>query len=111
MAKFSISTRSNGEFQFRLEAEDGQVMLSSEGYGNKAGCVNGVESVRKNSADDARYEAKTSANGKFYFNLNASNGQVIGTSPMFGTEANCSEVMALVKASATSAPVEDSTGS
>ena len=51
MGKFVISTRSNGEFQFNLKADNGQTILSSEGYTTKAACLNGVESVKKNSQD------------------------------------------------------------
>ena len=46
MGKFIISTRSNGEFQFNLTADNGQVILSSEGYTTKAACTNGIESLR-----------------------------------------------------------------
>jgi uncharacterized protein YegP (UPF0339 family) len=47
MGKFVITNRKNGEFQFNLKAANGQVILTSEGYNNKAACVNGIESVMK----------------------------------------------------------------
>ena len=46
-------------------------------------CKNGIESVRKNSPDDSRYERKESTNGKHYFVLMAVNSQIIGTSEMY----------------------------
>jgi uncharacterized protein YegP (UPF0339 family) len=49
MGKFVISTRTNNEFQFSLKADNGQTILSSEGYSTKAACTNGIESVKKNS--------------------------------------------------------------
>jgi len=49
MGSFVISKRKNGDFQFVLKAGNGQVILGSEGYTTKAACLNGVESVRKNS--------------------------------------------------------------
>ena len=58
MGKFVISTRKNGEFQFNLKADNGQIILTSEGYTTKAACENGIVSVRKNSADDTRYERR-----------------------------------------------------
>ena len=69
MGKFVISKRTNGEFQFNLKAGNGEVILSSEGYTTRAACDDGVESVRKNAQDDARFEKKEATNGKFYFNL------------------------------------------
>lgn len=83
MGKFEVKTRKNGEFQFNLKAGNGQVILSSEGYTTKANCLNGVESVKKNAQDDNKFDRKTSTNGKHYFNLKATNGQIIGTSEMY----------------------------
>ena len=76
MAKFEISTRKNGEYQFNLKAGNGQIILTSEGYTTKPNCINGIESVKKNSPEDSRYEKKDSSNGKYYFNLKATNGQI-----------------------------------
>ena len=60
MGKFEITSRKNGEFQFNLKATNGQVILTSQGYKTKASCLNGVESVKKNSQDDKRFEVKVS---------------------------------------------------
>lgn len=49
MGKFEITKRKDGEFQFNLKAGNGQVILTSEGDANKSGCLNGIESVRKNA--------------------------------------------------------------
>jgi len=83
MGKFEISKRKNGEFQFNLKAGNGQVILSSEGYTKKENCKKGIESVRKNSQVESRFEKLESKNGKSYFNLKATNGQIIGTSLIF----------------------------
>jgi uncharacterized protein len=109
MGKFVITTRSNGEFQFNLQAGNGQVILTSQGYDAKASCLNGVESVRKNSEDDARYDRQTAANGKFYFTLKAGNGQVIGTSQMYESEAGRDNGIESVKNNAAEASVDDQT--
>ncbi|MBO9474558.1 MULTISPECIES: YegP family protein [unclassified Shimia] len=82
-AKFELYTDKSGEFRFRLKAGNGENILASEGYKQKASCENGIESVKKNAGDDARYERKETAAGKFMFNLKASNGQVIGTSQSY----------------------------
>ncbi len=76
----------SGEYYFRLKATNGQIILSSQGYKQKTTCENGVESVKKNAGEASRYEKKESTNGKFFFNLKASNGQVIGKSQMYDSE-------------------------
>lgn len=47
MGKFIVSVRKNDEFQFNLQAGNGQLILTSEGYSSKSACMNGVESVKK----------------------------------------------------------------
>jgi uncharacterized protein len=109
MGKFVITKRSNGEFQFSLKATNGQNILSSEGYSSKANCENGIESVKKNSQDDAKFDKKTSSNGKSYFNLKATNGQIIGTSEMYESEAGRDNGIDSVKTNAIIATVDDLT--
>ena len=48
--KFEVYNDKAGEFRFRLKATNGQIIAVSEGYAAKAGCMNGIESVRKNAA-------------------------------------------------------------
>ena len=48
--KFEITKRTNGEFQFNLRAAgNGEIIATSEGYSSKQGCINGIESVKKNA--------------------------------------------------------------
>ncbi|MCY1546465.1 hypothetical protein D9M68_824630 [compost metagenome] len=107
MGKFEITTRKNGDFQFNLKAGNGQIILSSQGYSSKAGCENGIESVRKNAQEDQRFERLTSSNGKPYFNLKSSNGQVIGNSEMYESIASRDNGIESVKKNAPDATVEE----
>ncbi len=103
--KFEVKKGSNGEYFFNLLASNGQVILSSEGYTAKPSCINGIESVKKNSQDDSRFEKKVATNGKPYFNLLASNGQVIGKSQMYVDEKSRDNGIASVKTHAPDAPI------
>jgi uncharacterized protein len=106
MGKFVISVRKNGEFQFNLKAGNGEVILTSEGYKAKKSCLNGIESVRKNSQLEARFDLKTAKNGKLYFNLKASNGQIIGTSEMYNEESGRKSGLSSVMKNAPGANIE-----
>ena len=88
MGTFLITKRKNDEFQFVLKAGNGQVILASEGYTTKAACLNGIESVKKNSQVEARFDKLESKSGKPYFNLKATNGQIIGSSEMYESVAS-----------------------
>ncbi|WP_395043754.1 YegP family protein [Flavobacterium sp.] len=109
MGKFVITTRKNGEFQFNLKAGNGQTILASEGYKTKASCDNGIESVRKNSQDDDRFDRLVAKSGQPYFNLKAGNGQVIGNSEMYETVASRENGIESVKKNAPDATVDDQT--
>ena len=49
--KFEMYTDKAGEYRFRLKARNGEIIVTSEGYKAKAGCLNGIESVKKNAPD------------------------------------------------------------
>ncbi|MCI5668678.1 MAG: YegP family protein [Oscillospiraceae bacterium] len=49
--KFEMYTDKAGEFRFRLKAKNGQIIATGEGYKAKAGCHNGIESIRKNAPE------------------------------------------------------------
>ena len=107
--KFEIYKDKRGEFRFRLKASNGQNILASEGYKGKPSCKNGIESVKKNSPDDKRYERKETKAGKFMFNLKAGNSQVIGTSESYNTKAARDNGIESVKKNAAGAKVDDLT--
>lgn len=105
MGKFITKTGKDNQHYFNLLATNGQVILSSEGYTSVSGMNNGIESVKKNAPIDGRYDLETSKNGKFYFNLKATNGQVIGKSQMYETESGRNKGIDSVKKNAPDAPV------
>lgn len=49
--KFEMYVDKAGEFRFRLRAQNGEIIATSEGYKAKASCLNGIESVRKNAPE------------------------------------------------------------
>lgn len=104
--KFEIKkSEKNGKFYFNLKAKNGQVILSSQGYAQKSGCKNGIESVRENCGNDDLYEIKEASNGKVYFNLLAKNKQVVGSSQMYASKSGLKNGIESVKSNAPEAEV------
>ena len=93
--KFECYKDKAGEFRFRLKAANGNTILASEGYKSKAGCANGIESVRKNCTDPDRFVKKQTAKNK----------QVIGTSQNYKSESGCNNGMKSVANNAPDAVV------
>lgn len=49
--KFEVYRDAAGQFRFRLKAQNGEIVLASEGYTAKASCEHGISSVRKNAVN------------------------------------------------------------
>jgi uncharacterized protein YegP (UPF0339 family) len=108
--KFELKKSSNGKFFFNLLAGNGQIVLTSEMYESKPSANNGIESVKKNASDAARFEKLVNQGGKPYFVLKSGNHQVIGQSQGYASEAARDAGIAAVGAAAAGAATSDLTG-
>ena len=109
MGTFVVSKRKDDHFQFNLKATNGQVILTSQGYTTKGACMDGIASVKNHAATDSNFEWNCSIDNRPYFNLKASNGQVIGTSQMYESDAACENGIESVMANAPDAEIVDET--
>lgn len=107
--KFDLKKSTNDQFYFNLKAGNGQVILTSELYKAKASALNGIESVKKNAPLDERYERKVSSKQEPYFVLKAGNGEIIGKSEMYSSNAASENGIESVKTNAPDATVNDLT--
>ncbi len=107
--KFDLKKTPSGKFMFNLKAANNRVILTSELYDSKPAALNGIESVKKNATNEARYERKKSVKGESYFVLTATNGQTIGKSEMYSRSSGMENGIASVKKNAPDAQVADST--
>jgi len=107
--KFEVYKDKAGEFRFRLKAANGEIILASEGYKQKASALNGIESIKKNAPSDANYERKETKSGGQMFNVLAANKQVIGTSESYTSASSRDGGIESVKKNAPDAVVSDQT--
>ena len=56
--KFEVYLDKRGEYRFRLIATNGQIISVGESYKAKAGCLNGIESIKKNAPEAEVKEAE-----------------------------------------------------
>ncbi|MDP3677703.1 MAG: DUF1508 domain-containing protein [Methylotenera sp.] len=54
--KFELKIAKSSQIHFNLLAGNGQIIMQSEMYESKASALNGIASIQKNTADDARYD-------------------------------------------------------
>lgn len=100
--RFEVFKGMDARYYFHLRAQNGQIILSSQGYSTRTSANNGVASVKTNGANAARFEIRDALDGKTYFVLKASNGKVIGLSEMYeslqGAQNGVTSVMNAINA-------------
>ena len=106
---FSLEVGTSGKYRFNLKAGNNQVILSSEQYDTKGAAEKGIDSVRANASDDARYERKVAKNNSPYFVLKAKNGETIGKSEMYTSASAMENGITSVKTNAPAAKIVDRT--
>jgi len=80
--RFELFRDPNKQYRFRLRASNGLVLLSSKGYKTRKSALTGIESVRNNCTDDARFQREQTPAG-YCFDLLAENKKVIGTGELY----------------------------
>lgn len=108
MAKFEVyKSGKKNEFRFRLKADNGQTILSSEGYTSRAACLNGIDSVKKNSKDPKRITKSLTPGKMFRFAVVAGNNEIIGISQNYKSETGRDNGIESVKRNAVKAEIKD----
>lgn len=108
MAQGYCKLKGGASYRFTLLAANHEVILTSQSYDSKAGAEGGMESVRKNGADAKNFEKKSSSASQPYFVLKAGrNGQIIGTSEMYSSEAARDNGIASVQRNSPSMTVKE----
>ncbi|HTJ85437.1 MAG TPA: DUF1508 domain-containing protein [Polyangiaceae bacterium] len=96
--RFETFKGGDGQYYFHLIAGNYEKVLHSEGYTSKASATKGIASVKSNGASSKAYKILKASNGEYYFNLVAANGEVIGTSELYGTKSAAQKGVDAVKA-------------
>ncbi len=118
MGKFVLKKAKTG-FKFDLKAANGQIIASSEIYSSEKSALNGIESVRANSASavedqtvegfeklkNPKYEVYIDKAGEYRFRLKAKNGEIIATGEGYKAKASCLNGIKSIGKNAPDAPV------
>ena len=103
MGKFVVKPTKTG-FVFNLKAGNGEIIAVSEVYNTEVSCMNGIESVKKNSVlakledqtvegfekvTNPKFEVYVDKAGEFRFRLKARNGEIIAMGEGYKAKASC----------------------
>ena len=117
MGKFVVKPAKTG-VMFNLIASNGKVICTSQVYANESSCLNGIESVKKNSKSkiedqtvenftkltNPKFEIFADAGGKYRFRLKAMNGEIVAASQGYMSKDSCKKGIASVSVNAVDAP-------
>lgn len=109
MGMYEISKSNNGQFRVALRSFNGELLLISENFKSKASAVNLVDSIAKNAINYDNFDIKETSNGKYYFDLKASNHQILATSKFYEDMASLTIGLELVKRNSLSNKIIDLT--
>lgn len=102
--------RANGtEYWFCLKSPNDETILTGTRYTSKASALQAIEDTRVNATFETRYQRRLSSAEEPYFVLRAANNEVLGTSEVYSSSLARDDGIALVKASAPTARIEDQT--
>lgn len=82
-----IEKTRDSEYHFRLKSESGHVLLKSVRFNDKKEVEKIIRGLTGIQNKHHAFERKTDHNGKFLFNLKAENGQLLGSSQRYSSEA------------------------
>lgn len=88
-----FESTASGEFYFHLAGGNHEIILSSEGYNTRTGALGGALSVLNHGFDSRNYDVEKAANGEYYYNLVAVNGEIIGTSETYVSKSNANKAV------------------
>ena len=123
MWKFIIRKNAQAKIDYLLKDGSGRVILHSGVYSSDNACRKGIASVTRNSRTEniedytgstevpllkhPKYEIYRAQDGKYWFQLKATNGQVVGLSSSFASRENCLEVLESLREHGHEAIVDD----
>lgn len=82
-----IIKNTSNDYSFTLKSESGQALLNSVAFLDKETAKEAIRSLKTVLKSRNAFERKTNHNGKFLFSLKNNNGEVVGHSLIYQSEA------------------------
>lgn len=107
---YLLSQPEEGNFVFTLNSTEGRGLLTSPFFKEKASALSRINAMRYAARKAENFETFTSDSGKFSFILrNTKKTEILGTGELYEAEEDVSTTMALIRAHARTAKLDDQT--
>lgn len=91
--RFETFTGEDKKVYFRLRANNGEIVLSSQGYTTKESALAGIASVKSNGTASESYDLVDAVDGTVGFDLEAGNHRVIARSETYVSASNATRAI------------------
>lgn len=81
--RFELLAGKDGKFYVYLWSQAGVVVLSSRGFSNQYQAIQTISSMMRYGAFENRFLRRETADGRYFFQLLAPSGRVLGWSEMY----------------------------
>ena len=88
LVRFEVFQGEDRQSYFRLRANNGELLLGSEGYVSSSNAKRGIESVVSNGSESGMYEISETPSGQWAVRLVAANGEVIARGEAYASKSN-----------------------
>ncbi len=99
--RFDVIFGPTNQIQFKLFDGD-KLVITSQGYPNKAACFKAIQLVKENARVDQRYDKKN-IDGKFSFTLKAATHEVLANGGPYENVDDREKVITILRKSAEAA--------
>lgn len=101
----------DGLYYFQLVASNGEELLRSDAYQSLSSAKKGITTTKKAAQLQASFELHQADTGEWYFNVKASNGQLLAMGETYATKSNANQGIAtVIKTAATATTKAAATG-
>jgi len=94
---FEVFTRNNGRYYYRVIAETGHNILSSDGYETIAECFDAINDVRKQIKDRDNIDIRQSDDSTWKFSITDMSNVIVGYSMAFHSQKQCEKWIRLMQ--------------
>lgn len=106
---FELKRTENGRFLFNLKAGNGETILTSGLFDDKAAASKGIATVIASARNDSQFERKIATNKQPYFVLNAATGEFLAKSETYSSSSSMENGIKSVIKNAGEATLKDLT--
>ncbi|MEL6637630.1 MAG: DUF1508 domain-containing protein, partial [Bacteroidota bacterium] len=107
----AFRTKKDNLYYFQFLTDDGTVVLRSDSFADKAACFDGIRKVMQVAGNADAYTLSGDGNGKFQFRVTDGEGNLLGRSVAYDSEAEVTEAMALLRVEGSTAVAKASESS